>query len=282
MIPAPFEYHRATSVDEAIQLLADNEGAKLLAGGHSLLPMMKLRLVTPTVVVDIGAIDELRSIGQNGDDLVVGATATHAEVASSSEVQASHAALAQAAAAIGDVQVRNCGTLGGSLAHADPAADYGAAVLAFDAEVSVRGPSGERTIPAGELFAGLLQTSLEPGELITSVRFPATSAKSAYVKFEQPASGFAIVGVAAAVATDNGTCTGAAIAATGVSDRPVRLSAVEEALTGGALGGDEIAAAAAQADAGLENVREDLYAGQDYRRHLMRVIAERAVSRATS
>lgn len=282
MIPGRFEYHRATSVDEAIGLLADNEGAKLLAGGHSLLPMMKLRLATPTVLVDVGGIDELRSLDQEGGELVVGSMTTHAEIAASSDVRASHGALAEAAAAIGDVQVRNCGTLGGSLAHADPAADYAAAVLALDAEINVRGPNGERTIAAAELFVGLLETSLQPGELITSVRFPKASGASVYEKFEQPASGFAIVGVAAEIGKDNGTCTGARLAATGLSDRPVRLLAVEEALSGGGLGDDEIAAAAAAADSNLESVREDLYAKEDYRRHLLRVITERAVSRAAS
>ena len=278
MIPGKFEYHRATSTEEAVRLLADNDGAKLLAGGHSLLPMMKLHLAVPTVLVDIGGIEALSFARRDNGDLVIGSMTTHAEI-----VVADHRALAEAAASIGDVQVRNFGTIGGSLAHADPAADYAAAALALDAQIEVMGPDGERSIAAADFFAGLLTTSLAPAELITSVRFPgAGGATSVYEKFAQPASGFAIVGVAAEIKADGGTCVTARIGATGISDRPVRLSQVEAALVGAGLDDEGIAAAAQHADAGLEDVRSDLYAAPDYRRHLLRVLVRRAVARAGS
>ncbi len=283
MIPGEFEYHRATSTEEAVRLLADNDGAKLLAGGHSLLPMMKLRLAVPTVLIDIGGIEALSFARQDDGDLVIGSMTTHADVAASEEVAAGHGALAEAAASIGDVQVRNLGTIGGSLAHADPAADYAAAALALDAQIEVLGPDGERSIAAAEFFAGLLTTSLAPAELITGVRFPGTGgATSVYEKFAQPASGFAIVGVAAEIKAGGGSCAAARIAATGISDRPVRLSQVEAALIGAALDDDGIAGAAEHADAGLTDVRSDMYAAEDYRRHLLGVLVRRAVARAGS
>jgi carbon-monoxide dehydrogenase medium subunit len=283
MIPAPFEYRRARSVDEAIRLLAENDDARLLAGGHSLLPMMKLRLAAPSLLIDIGGLDELRFVRRDGDAVVVGALTRHAEVAAAAELTGPFAALAEAAAAIGDVQVRNCGTIGGSLAHADPAADYAAAVLALAGEITARGPDGERTIPAAELFAGLLTTSLRPGELLTEVRLPAAAGVSVYEKFAQPASGFAIAGVAARLELDGAKkCAGAAVAATGISDRPLRLAAVEAALAGKKVDAGAIAAAAALADDGIDDVREDLYAQQDYRRHLLRAMTRRALARAAS
>ncbi|HEX9700567.1 MAG TPA: xanthine dehydrogenase family protein subunit M [Acidobacteriota bacterium] len=283
MIPAPFEYRRARSVDEAIRLLAENDDARLLAGGHSLLPMMKLRLAAPSLLIDIGGLDELRFVRRDGDAVVVGALTRHAEVAAAAELTGPFGALAEAAAAIGDVQVRNCGTIGGSLAHADPAADYAAAVLALDAEITARGPDGERTIAAADFFAGLLTTSLRPGELLTEIRFPAAAGVSVYEKFAQPASGFAIAGVAARLELDGAKkCAGVAVAATGISDRPLRLTAVEAALAGKKADAEAIAAAAARADDGIDDVREDLYAQQDYRRHLLRAMTRRALTRAAS
>jgi len=281
MIPAAFDYHRPSSVGEAVRMLEDNPGAKLLAGGHSLLPMMKLRLAQPPALVDIGGLDELRGIRRDGDELVIGALTTHAEVAASNEVASTHRGLAQAAAAIGDVQVRNCGTLGGSLAHADPAADYGAAVLALDATLEILGPDGARTLDAGDLFEGLMQTRLEPVEVVTAVRFGPAVGASAYRKFAQPASGYAMVGVLAAVdRDDDGSCTAARLGATGVSDRPVRLGAAESALEGGNLDDGAVTAACERADEGIDEVKEDQHADADYRRHLIRVMARRAVSRA--
>ena len=283
MLPGEFEYRRATSVEEAVSLLAENEEAKLLAGGHSLLPMMKLHFAAPSMLVDIGGIQELVFTKQDGDSLVVGSMTTHAHIASSDTVGAEYGALAEAAASIGDVQVRNRGTIGGSLAHADPAADYGAATLALDAQIELMGPNGQRSVDATNFFSGFLSTSMEPAELITVIRFPSTgNSVSVYEKFAQPASGFAIVGVAAKITKQDNCCVVARIAATGIADRPVRLPIVEEALTGGELDNPAIVAAADQADANLENVRADMYAAEDYRRHLLRVMVRRAVVRAVS
>jgi carbon-monoxide dehydrogenase medium subunit len=284
MIPADFDYRRVESVEEAVRILGSNDDARLLAGGHSLLPMMKLRLAAPSLLVDIRGVEELVGISLEGDDLVIGAMTTHDAIASSPEVRSTHAALAEAAASIGDVQVRNCGTLGGSLAHADPSADYAAAALALDATLQVQGVDGGRTLPVEELFDGLLTTSLEPSEIITAVHFPLRpTAMSAYVKFAQPASGFALVGVAVRLERDAaGVCTDARLAATGISDRPLRLSAAERPLIGSDLDDDALTAAAAMADEGIADVRSDLYASEDYRRHLLRVFAGRALKRGAS
>ncbi len=282
MIPGKFDYRRADSVEEAVRILSTSKDARLLAGGHSLLPMMKLGLAAPGVLIDIRGVEELGGISVSEDDVVIGAITTHAEVADSAEVAAGFAALAQAARSIGDVQVRNCGTLGGSLAHADPAADYGAAVLTLDAVVEATGPDGSRTIPVEDFFAGFFTTVLEPAEMVTAVRFPRRpEVASAYVKLAQPASGYAVVGVAAAVACDpQGACTVARIAATGVADRPLRLRSSEAALAGRPLDEDAIAAAAAAADSDVDDVRSDMHAAEDYRRHLLRVMVGRAVARA--
>ncbi len=285
MIPAAFAYHRATSLNDAAKVLAKHQHeAKVLAGGHSLLPMMRLRLAAPQLVVDIGGLGDLRYVKRNKKHVTIGALTTHAQVAASEDVRASHPGLAEAAASIGDVQVRNCGTMGGSLAHADPAADYPAAVLAFDGEVVVKSAKGARTIPAFKFFTGLLSTDLAPDELITEIRFPdAGGAGSAYEKFEQPASGFAIVGVCAVVDLDKkGKCKRAHFAATGLSDRPVRLSSLETELRDKPWNTETLQAACAKADADLKDVRDDLYAKADYRRHLLRVISRRAAERAAS
>ena len=283
MLPGEFEYRRATSVEEAVRLLAENEEAKLLAGGHSLLPMMKLHFAAPSMLVDIGGIQELVFTKQDGDSLVVGSMTTHAHIAASDTVGAEYGALAEAAASIGDVQVRNRGTIGGSLAHADPAADYGAATLALDAQIDLVGPNGQRAVDVTSFFSGFLSTAMEPAELITAIRFPsAGDSISVYEKFAQPASVFAIVGVAAKITKQDNCCVAARIAATGISDRPIRLPVVEEALTGGELDNSAIAAAADQADASLKNVRADMYAAEDYRRHMLRVMVRRAVVRAVS
>lgn len=284
MIPGEFEYCRADSPQEAVRLLTDNDNAKLLAGGHSLLPMMKLRLAAPALVVDIRGIEELRFVRREGDGLTVGALATHRDLAESADVRETSACLAEAAATISDLQVRDCGTIGGSLAHADPAGDFGAAVLALGARINVLGAYGARQLAADELFSGSLTTSLEANEIITSIDVPAAPCTvSAYEKVPQPASGFAIAGVAACLELDaSRRCTEARVAANGVSDRPVRLPEVEAALTGGALCTGDIRAAARQADEGLDFVRDDLFAREDYRRHLLRVLVGRAVARAAA
>jgi carbon-monoxide dehydrogenase medium subunit len=283
MIPAEFDYRRAASAEEAVGLLAGNDNAKLLAGGHSLLPMMKLRLAAPSLLVDIGGIEELRGIHAESDGLSIGSMTTHAEIAAAQEITGTYGALVEAAAAIGDVQVRNCGTIGGSLAHADPAADYAAAALVLDASVEVLGPHGPRSIVVDDLFAGLFTTSLADAEIVTAVRFPTHQGVSVYEKFVQPASGFAIVGVAAQIVRDdNGACTLAHLAATGISDRPLRLSQAETALQGTSLEAESVAAAAAVADAGIDTVLSDTFAADDYRRHLLGVLVARAVQRAAS
>ena len=268
MIPVAFDYHRPSSVDEAIELLADD--AKLLAGGHSLLPAMKLRLSSPGTLIDIGRIAELNYIREDGGTIAIGATTTHHQIESSSLTNARVAALAQAASVIGDPQVRNKGTIGGSLAHADPAADYPAAILALGAEIVVKGPDGGRSIPADEFFIDLFLTALAPDEIITEVRVPAAD-KSAYVKFPHPASRFAVVGCAAASAGG-----AVKVAFTGVANAAFRDSGVEEAL-GGGLSEEAIAAAAAQAADGQE-VLADHFAGEEYRRHLAKVFARKALA----
>src|SRR5437868_836790 len=205
MIPASFAYESPRTLNEALDLLSSNAESKLLAGGHSLLPAMKLRLATPEMVIDIGRIAGLDTIHESGDRIAIGALTTHAAIASSKLLHASSPLLAQAAANIGDVQVRNRGTVGGSLAQAHPAADYPAAVLALDAEIVATSRDGERAIPAGEFFTGLFSTSLRPNEIITEVRVPKTTgAATAYLKFHHPASGYAVVGVAVVVRASAG------------------------------------------------------------------------------
>lgn len=279
MIPAAFEYHRPRDVAEVLQLLRQLPDAKLLAGGHSLLPMMKLRLVSPAHVVDLGRIEALRFIRQDGPTLVIGALATHWMIESSAVVTKTVPLLAEAAAGIGDVQVRNAGTIGGSLAHADPAADYPAALLALEAQVVAEGTRGRRTISAGEFFRGVFTTALQPDELLVEVRTPVPAGRTgmAYLKFPHPASGFAVVGVAAAVTVDGqGRCGAAHVGVTGVGPAAYRAAAVERQLTGKALTEDVVAAAAAHAADGVD-VNADLFATPDYRAHLACVFARRAI-----
>ncbi|MGI9542862.1 MAG: FAD binding domain-containing protein, partial [Cyclobacteriaceae bacterium] len=218
MIPASFEYHRAASVAEAVQMLQQyGSDAKLLAGGHSLLPAMKLRLNDPAHVIDISRIDDLKYIKEDGGSIAIGGGATHHDIAGSELIRSKIPMLSQAADMIGDVQVRNRGTLAGSLAHADPAADWPASMLAAEAEIVVQGPDGSRSIAAADFFQGLFMTSLSENEIITEVRIPIPSAdtKSTYVKFMQPASRFAIVGCAVMVTRSNGVCDDVKVAFTG-------------------------------------------------------------------
>ncbi len=279
MIPAPFEYHRPSSVAEALQMLTRLPEAKLLAGGHSLLPMMKLRLVSPGHVVDLGRIEALRFIRREGQTVVIGALATHWMIESSDVVRSAVPLLAETAGRIGDVQVRNVGTIGGSLAHADPAADYPAAILALDAQMVVQSPRGRRTIPAGEFFRGLFSTALAADEILVEVRVPVPSGRtgSAYVKFPHPASGFAVVGVAALITVDGqGRCADARVGVTGVGPAAYRPTAVEDRLKAAVLDEKTVGAAAAPAADGVD-VNEDLFASAEYRAHLTRVLTRRAV-----
>lgn len=282
MFPAEFDYHRPASVDEAIRLLQQHGAdAKLLAGGHSLLPAMKLRLSRPADLIDIGHLPALKYLKSQGDHLAIGAATTHWMLESSALVKERTPLLAQAAALIGDVQVRNLGTIGGSLAHADPAADYPAAILAAEAQIHVRGPAGARQIAAAEFFVDLYLTSLQPEEIILEVRVPVQPPHtgSCYLKFPHPASRFAVVGCAATVTVDKGRCKEARVAFTGVASAAFRDRAVEEALQGKTLDAGNIEAAAAKA-AGEMELLSDVFAGEEYRRHLARVYAQRALLQA--
>ncbi len=283
MIPATFTYRRAASIDEALRMLDESGGdARLLAGGHSLLPAMKLRLDRPGAVIDISRIDELAAIEESGGGVRIGAAATHDRIASCSVVGARAPLVAAAAGVIGDVQVRNKGTIGGSVAHADPAADYPAALLASDAVIHVRGSGGSRQIAAADFFVDLYATALEDGEIVTAVEVPDQGgAGSSYRKFPHPASRFAVCGAAVSVVTDGGLCTRARVALNGVAAAAFRDSGVESALEGAALDAGAIAAAAAKAADGRE-LLSDLFADQDYRRHLAKVFVRRALTAATA
>ncbi len=277
--PAQFTYHRPASVEEAVELLGELEDARPLAGGHSLLPAMKLRLATPAALVDLGRIPGLAGIEQDGDGVRIGALATHSEVAGSELVQRLCPALAEAASLIGDRQVRNRGTIGGSLAHADPGADYPTVVTALDATITAVGRSGSREIGAGDFFTGIFATALGPGELVTSVLVPAVSG-AAYVKHKHPASGYAVAAVAAAVAVDGGTCSQARVVVGGVTGTPVEASAAAGKLVGAAPSADAIAAAAALVPSALGGAIGDGYASGEYRAHLAGVLARRALTAA--
>jgi carbon-monoxide dehydrogenase medium subunit len=277
MIPVNFDYFAPASLPEALQLLADRgEDAKLLAGGHSLVPLMKLRLAQPAALIDLGRIAELKGISVQSGRLRIGATTTHAHVASSLEVIQNAPALAQAAHEIGDRQVRARGTIGGSLAHNDPAADLPAVMLALDAEITVRSAGGERTLKAEDFFVGMLETALHPNELITSVSV-AVSPQSSYAKFPNPASHYAITGVCASL-QGNGTVSSARIGVTGAAPMAFRATAAESALTGKALSEESIAAAAAAAYDGRE-LLGDIHASAEYRGSLVRVMTRRALEK---
>lgn len=282
MIPEAFEYHRPATVDEALSLLGEyGDDAKLLAGGHSLLPAMKLRLSSPSHLIDIGQLDELQQISVNGNCVVIGGGATHRDVESSDIVNKNAPLLSQSAASIGDIQVRNMGTIGGSLAHADPAADYPAAVLAADAQICVKGSGGERTIPASEFFLELFMTNLGPDEIILNVSIPTQGSNtgSAYVKFPHPASRFAVCGCAVSVTKNNGECSDVRVGFTGISNAAFRDTGIEEFINGSSGDSSAIEQAVSVAADGVE-LLSDSFAGEDYRRHLAKVFAKRALTAA--
>ena len=283
MIPAAFDYRRPTSLAEAARLLAAHaDDAKILAGGHSLVPMMKLRLANPTLLIDIGRLSELSGIREQSGTLIIGAGTTHHTVASSALVQQRCPLLAETAAAIGDVQVRNRGTIGGSLAHADPAADWPAAVLALGAQIKLIQAGGERLVRATDFFVDLLTTAMESREILTEIHVPANPPRTggAYLKVAQPASGFALTGVAAQVTLGaNNTVQSVAVGVTGVSDKAFRASATERALQGQAATADAVTQAAARATDGIE-AQGDIHASAEYRLHLTRVYTQRALQRA--
>lgn len=283
MIPAPFDYHTPATLEEAVSLLAaDPDGVKVLAGGHSLIPAMKLRLAQPQSLVDIARIKSLAYIREEGGTILIGATTTHYQLESSDLLRQICPLLPDCAKTIGDVQVRNKGTIGGSIAHSDPAGDWPAAVLALGAEFILVGPNGERTEKADDFFVDLLTTSLQPGEILREIRIPKPAGRfgQAYQKVPHPASGFAVVGVAAHLVLNNdGACESAAIGVTGVGAKAYRASAVEAALAGTNLDDNAITAAVAHVCDGIDP-NSDLYASGDYRCALAQVHTSRAIRAA--
>ena len=297
MFAADFDYYRADSVAEAGRLLAAHPGAKLLAGGHSLIPLLKLRLAAPPAVIDVGRIAELRGVAAYGDGLRIGALTTHAEIAASDAVRERAAALAEAAGQIGDPAVRNRGTIGGNLAHADPASDLPTVLAALGATLTVAGPDGERTVGVADFITGVMTTSLREHDVLTSIQVPAAGRRgAAYVKFSHPASRYAVIGVAASLAagarSGGGTsgfrdeprealCVEAAVAIGGLTPKPTRCRAVEAALKGQPLSDETFAAAAAAVSGDLgDDLLGDVFASADYRKAVAPVYVRRALAAA--
>jgi carbon-monoxide dehydrogenase medium subunit len=280
VIPAAFEYVRATSLDEALATLAAAKGrAKLIAGGHSLVPLMKLRLSQPQILIDIARIPGLSGIHEKDGRIEIGAGTVHHDVASSTLLRQRCPVLCDAASEIGDPQVRNRGTLGGSLAHADPSADYPAVMLALDADIQMRGPQGSRTVKASVFFRDLFTVDLAPDEIITGVQFTPVRA-AAYAKLHQRASHYAIVGVAAALEARDGSIRSARIGLTGAGPHAIRLTTVENALAGQTASTATLTAAVQHAAADLHRVNSDLHASEDYRRAMVPVFTRRALDAA--
>lgn len=283
MIPSAFEYYAPTSVAEAISLLQQHgDEAKILAGGHSLLPAMKLRLAAPGVLIDINKIAELRGVVIDGS-VNIGSMTTWADLEHHEGLRAALPVLHEAVTQIGDIQVRNRGTLGGSLAHADPAADAPALILALDGQIRAHGPGGERTIAAADFFTDMLSTALEPDELITAIVLPRLGAGegAAYVKFPHPASRYAIVGAAAYVRLDGGKVGACRIGVTGAGPRAERQPAAEQALLGSDGSAEAVAAAAAKAGEGMD-ILGDIHASEEYRRAMVKVYVRRALTSAVA
>ena len=285
MYSANFDYHRARSLSDAQRLLAAHPGAKLLAGGHSLIPLMKLRLAAPPALVDIGRIPELRGISRSADTIRIGALTTHAEIAASAELQKSAAALSEAAGLVGDPAVRSRGTIGGNIAHADPASDLPTVLVALDARIVAIGPAGERTIPADGFFTGIMSTALADNEVVTAIVVPSSARGqgSAYVKFSHPASRYAVIGVAASVTVAGNVCSTARVALGGLLPHASRADAVEKALTGKPLDTSAVANAAAQAGSDLgDDVTGDIFASAAYRKAVAPVYVKRAIAAAAA
>ncbi len=280
MIPAEFDYYAPQTIDEAVGILGEHaEEGKVLAGGHSLIPLMKLRLATPSVLVDIGRIPELRGISRSNGTVTIGATTTHRMIEFSEELSQALPIMTQAAKVIGDPMVRNRGTFGGSLAHADPAGDWPAVALALGATMHARGPEGERAIPAEEFFVDLLTTALEPGEILTHVDLPVPSGRvgMSYQKFRHPASGYAVVGVAAVVTLDDsGKCADCRVGITGAGPFAQRATEVENALKGQQLDEGTVQGASELAGSNMEFLG-DIFASEEYRAQLVKVYTRRAI-----
>jgi carbon-monoxide dehydrogenase medium subunit len=280
VIPAPFEYARAGSVDEAISLLGSSEDAKIIAGGHSLLPLMRLRFAQPTLIVDIDRLSDLEYIRDGGDHVEIGAMTRMADVASNPLLRSEAPLMAHTAGLVGDPQVRHRGTLGGSVAHGDPASDPPTTLTALGATLVVRGPQGERTVEAGDFFKDIFETDLGQQDVLTAIRVPKTgSAGWAYQKFHRRAIDWAIVGVAAVVHRDDGTISSASVGLTNMGNRALRASRVEEALAGKPATAESIAAAAERAAEGTNPV-SDTNASSEFREHLARVLTRRALEDA--
>ncbi len=284
MYPAKVSYHRAGSVAEAVQFLADNEDSKILAGGHSLIPLMKLRLAGPAALIDIGRIDGLRGIARENGTVRIGALTTHAELASSSDLEAACPLVSEAAEMIGDPMVRNRATIGGNLAHADPASDLPTVATALGASINATGPGGDRSIDAADFFQYLMTTALGDDEVMTSVEVPAIGAGQgmAYAKMPHPASRYAVVGAAVVVTVSGGRYTDASVAVGGVEPTPVKASSVEAALVGASADAGTIAAAAKAVASDLTGEAiGDVFATGEYRRAMAAVYVARALTAAT-
>ncbi|MEP6696793.1 MAG: xanthine dehydrogenase family protein subunit M [Pseudonocardiales bacterium] len=282
MIPASFDYVRATSVDDAVAaLIAGGEDAKVLAGGQSLLPLLRLRLTYPSVLVDIGPVAELRGVREDGDALVIGAMTTHHDIVRDPLIAQHSPVIAQATRLVADPAVRHRGTFGGALAHADPAGDLPAVALALDARFTIAGAGGRRSVPAADFFVDYLQTAVGPDEILVEIEVPklGDGSRGHYEKFSRVAQAWAIVGVCAVVDTDGGWVSAARIGLTNMGPTPLRASAAEQALAGGSAHNGDVHAAAALAAEGT-NPAGDLNAAADYRQHLARVLTERALAHA--
>jgi carbon-monoxide dehydrogenase medium subunit len=283
MYPDEFDYERPETVDEAIDLLVENPDAEVLAGGHSLLPTMKSGLASPDLLVDISRIEGMQGIEHDGESVSIGGLTTYATIADADVVQENATVFAEAAHAVGDVQVRNRGTIGGNLAHADPASDLPAAALAADATMVVRGPDGERRVDADDFFVGMYATDVAEDELLTAVEFPARpEATGAYAKKPSPSSGYAMVGVAVSLTVDAGIVEDVGVAANGIMDHGVRLDPVEDALRGTTPSNGTVEEAAASAADDLDEMMmmDDLQASAEFRAQLLESYAERAIREA--
>ena len=282
MYAAEFDYHKADSVADALQLLGAHQGAKLIAGGHSLIPLLKLRLSRPAALVDIGGIDDLKGISVNDGIVHIGALATHGEIAGSSAVQNACGIAAEAAGGIGDTQVRNRGTIGGNVVHADPASDWGTVLMALNANFQIAGTSN-RTVSAGDFFEGVFSTTLGENEILTGIDLPvlAPNQHAEYAKMAHPATGFAVVGAAVVITVTDGRCSAASIVVGGLVPSPLRVTSVEQALVGQELTADTIAAASENVarDVG-DNAMGDFFASAEYRTVVAGVEVKHAINHA--